>query len=215
MYRLHNSKTDGIPALGGGSGHDLQSPTQKLFQIDNHSQRKTQFSPKEYLWVYKPHSPVGQLQMNSMLLQRVFGFLSLFVCSESHNTIPTKNKNKNSKLPADLLPSVSLSHPYCCNRISAAALPLCCLHLLQIPQTIPWKPPNPLASIPSLFPISQGPTPQPPMLNHRLCLPEEQVECSKTFPNPQSFPQFCSRTPAADFSHPCSHSLLIPQIIFS
>lgn len=51
------------------SRHEVLPLTKKLSAIDNNWQRKNQFSPVEYHWVYIPHSRASPIYGNSWLIQ--------------------------------------------------------------------------------------------------------------------------------------------------
>lgn len=54
---LHGFKSDGVPALRGGSRHGVLSLTEK--QFDSCFQKENRFSPVECHWIYRPHSRIG------------------------------------------------------------------------------------------------------------------------------------------------------------
>lgn len=53
-------KSDWVPILRWGSGHELLSLNKKLFPITIYFQRKNLFSPVKSHWVYRPHFRPGR-----------------------------------------------------------------------------------------------------------------------------------------------------------
>lgn len=85
-------KSDWVPILRGGSGHELLSLNNKLFPITIYFQRKNLFSPVKSHWVYRPHFRPGRTPRHRRSTQNGLGifvdFLSYIALLGQHFFLP-------------------------------------------------------------------------------------------------------------------------------